>query len=98
MSFASGMAAITSIFFTFLRPGDAVLHTRPVYGGTDHLLNHVLPNFGITSECVDAGSTEQLDRAARALGDRLAMIFIETPANRTLRMTEIDAAARIART
>lgn len=95
-SFASGMAAITTCFLAFLRPGDAVLFTRPIYGGTDHVVNHMLSPFGIRAHGVDAGSTDALAREAERLGDALAMIYVETPANPTLRMTDIAEAAEVA--
>jgi len=96
-SFASGMSAITTVLLSLLRPGDAVLHTCPLYGGTDHVLTHMLQPYGITSHCVDAGATDQVELEAARLGDRLAMIYAETPANPTLRMTDIAALARVAR-
>jgi len=96
-AFASGMSAITAIFFTFLHPGDVVLYTRPVYGGTAHVLGQLLPPFGITAVAVDAGDADALCQEAERLGDRLAMIYVETPANPTLSMTDIAAASRVAR-
>lgn len=44
--FESGMAAISTTLLAFLNPGDVVLHSEPVYGGTDYLLKHILPRFG----------------------------------------------------
>ncbi len=95
-SFASGMSAITTTLLALLRPGDAVLHTCPLYGGTDHVLTHMLEPFGISAHCVDAGDIDQVEEMAARIGDRLAMIYAETPANPTLRMTDIAALARIA--
>ena len=95
-SFASGMAAITTTMLAFLRPGDVVLHTHPLYGGTSHVLHHMLPEFGVTARAVEAGSTQALAREAERIGDHLAMIYVETPANPTLRMTDIAQAAEIA--
>jgi len=95
-SFASGMSAITTCFLTFLRPGDVVLFTRPIYGGTDHVLNHMLEPFGIRARGVDAGSIDALAAEAERLGDSLALVYLETPANPTLRMTEIAGAAAVA--
>ena len=45
--FESGMSAITTLLLEFLNPGDYVLYSAPVYGGTDHFINHILPRFGI---------------------------------------------------
>lgn len=95
-SFASGMAAITAVFLAFLRPGDVVIHTTPVYGGTDHLLHHLMIPFGIRAISVPAGDAEALDRAAREHAPALALLYLETPANPTLRMSDIAAAARTA--
>jgi methionine-gamma-lyase len=92
-SFCSGMAAITTTLLCLLRPGDFVLHTEPLYGGTAHLLEHLLNEFGIEARGVPAGDSAALEAAAVELGARLAMIYVETPANPTLRMTDIAAAA-----
>jgi len=45
--FSSGMAAISTTLLTLLRPGDVIIHSEPVYGGTDFFLKHILPTFGI---------------------------------------------------
>ncbi|MCR9084357.1 MAG: PLP-dependent transferase, partial [Cyclobacteriaceae bacterium] len=44
--FESGMSAISTVLLEFLRPGDALLYSKPVYGGTDHFINKVLPQYG----------------------------------------------------
>ena len=95
-SFSSGMAAITTSLLTFLRPGDSVLYTRPIYGGTDHVLNHLLAPLGIRARAAEAGSVESIRSEADGLGESLAMIYVETPANPTLRITDIAAVARLA--
>lgn len=95
-SFASGMAAITTTFLAFLRPGDVVLHTHPIYGGTSHVLHEMLPPFGITARAIAAGNAQGLAAEAARIGDRLALIYVETPANPTLRMTDIQHAAEVA--
>ena len=70
--FESGMAAISTTLLTFLKPGDVILFSEPIYGGTDYLLKHILPRFGIRPVGVLAhGGTaafEQavLDRSIRA--------------------------------
>jgi len=98
--FASGMAAITTTLLTFLRPGDLLLHSEPVYGGTDFLFKHILPQFGIRVVGFRAGtSPEQAELHLRRLGliERLALIFIETPANPTNDLVDIAAFAGLAR-
>lgn len=98
--FESGMAAITTTLLEFLRPGDVLLHSQPVYGGTDHFINHVLPRFGITPVAFQAGSgREEIEGALARAGQagRLAMIYIETPANPTNALVDIAMCAAIAR-
>src|SRR5690606_27200052 len=96
--FESGMAAITTTLLTHLRPGDVVLHSQPLYGGTDHLIRTVLPMYGITGVGFDAAATEDemLAAAERAPG-RVAMIYLETPANPTNALCDIAACADVAR-
>ena len=53
--FASGMAAVTTSLLAFVRPGDVVLHSTPLYGGSDHFLRHVLPTWGIEAIGIPAG-------------------------------------------
>lgn len=96
---ASGMAAISTTLLTFLRPGDVILHSDPVYGGTDFFLKHILPQFGIRVISVAAGKGQQpfVDAVAdRQIGERLAMIFVETPANPTNALVDIRALADLA--
>jgi methionine-gamma-lyase len=98
--FDSGMAAIATTLLTFLRPGDVLVHSEPVYGGTDYLMNHVLTEFGIRSITFQAGTgPEEVERVVergQALG-RVAMIFVETPANPTNALVDIAHCAEIAR-
>lgn len=97
--FASGMAAISTTILTFLRPGDVVLHSEPVYGGTDFLLKHILPQFGVRTLGFPAGAGEDVIaasiRRSAAMG-RLSMIYVETPANPTNALVDIELCARLA--
>jgi len=89
------MAAITTALFTFLRPGDAILYTVPIYGGTQSLIEGFLNTWGISGVAVPAGDIAAMDRAIRET-PRLRVILIETPANPTLVMTDIRRAAATA--
>ncbi len=97
--FESGMAAIATTLLTFVRPGTVVLHSGPLYGGTDHLLEAVLPEFGVQHLGCAAGSPRaDMDAAlekALATG-RVAAIFIETPANPTNSLVDIRACSDLA--
>ncbi len=97
--FASGMAAIATTFFTFLKPGSIIIHSEPVYGGTDYLLKHILPEFGIKSYGFPAGKTgiaalEKLFKK-ESVAANTAMVFIETPANPTNSLVDIEAVADV---
>ncbi|HWF01111.1 MAG TPA: PLP-dependent transferase [Caulobacteraceae bacterium] len=97
--FASGLAAATAILLKHLKPGDVVLHGLPIYGGADMLLGQVMAGFGVKACGVAGGLDPALMRRraqdAMAMG-RLAMIWIETPANPTGAVFDIADAARLA--
>ncbi|MBI4469367.1 MAG: PLP-dependent transferase [Acidobacteria bacterium] len=93
--FNSGMAAISTVFLTFCQPGTNFLYTAPVYGGTHHLMTQILAPLGINGIRIPAGDTSALQKAMVSTSN-LRMIYIETPANPTLRMSDIGAAATAA--
>ena len=96
--FKSGMAAISTTMWTFLRPGDAILASQPIYGGTDHILSGLLPEFGITTVRFTADDDrEAIERRLADAGGRLAMVLLETPANPTNDLFDIAECADIAR-
>lgn len=97
--FASGMAAVSTTLLAFLRPGDTVLHSRPLYGGTETLLTNQMAMFGISAigftNGTDVAAMRQAAETARAKG-RVGLIFIETPANPTNGLVDLAACAGIA--
>lgn len=96
--FSSGMSAIATTVLSYARPGDVVLHSAPIYGGTDYLLNHVLPQFGVASVPFLAGSDDALVSALEAGAQRgpVRIIYIETPANPTNGIIDIRRSAELA--
>jgi methionine-gamma-lyase len=90
--FNSGMAAIMTALFTFAHPGESIVYTVPIYGGTQHLIQDFLSTLGIIGIPVPAGATREIDDAIRA-AKNLAIVLIETPANPTIIMTGIKQAA-----
>jgi len=90
--FNSGMAAIMTVLTALLRPGQRVVHTVPLYGGTPRLLHEFAEPFGIPAVAGPAGDGEALDAAIASTPD-LGAVFIETPANPTMVMTDIRRAA-----
>ncbi len=84
--FSSGMSAIATTLLAYARPGDTILHSQPLYGGTETLLAKTLANYGMFAEgFVDGTDEAEIDAAAsRALGHgRVSVIMIETPSNPT---------------
>jgi methionine-gamma-lyase len=94
--FNSGMAAISTAFLTLCPPGSSVVHTAPLYGGTQMFLDAMLTPLGVKCVAVDAGDTRGLTKAIRET-PKLKLVFIETPANPTLRMTDLFAAVKAAK-
>ena len=89
--FNSGMSAIMTAMLTFVRPGDTIVYTVPIYGGTQHLVEDFLTLFGIQGVGVVAGDGKKLDAAIHN-AKNLKMVLVETPANPTLIMTDIQQA------
>src|SRR5579864_7817673 len=90
--FNSGMAAIMTALLTFARPGQSIVYTVPIYGGTQHLIQDFLEPLGISGVPVPAGQTAEIDEVIRRTKN-LAVVLIETPANPTIIMTGIKQAA-----
>ena len=97
--FSSGMSAIATTLLAFVRPGDMVLHSQPLYGGTETLLAKTLANMGIGS----VGFSDALDEDAvmAAVHDacakgRVSAILVETPANPTNGLVDLELMALVA--
>lgn len=96
--FESGMSAISTAMLEFLSPGDVLLYSRPVYGGTDHFINNFLKKMNIDSIGFYPGETKEeiIERInASGKGNKLKMIHIETPANPTNALIDIEMCADI---
>jgi methionine-gamma-lyase len=99
VAYSSGMAAHSSIALAHVRPGDSVLHGRPIYGGVDMLYNSIMPQFGSSAVSYLDGTDEASVRAAAAqamLQGHLKLIIAETPANPTAAIVDLDLMVRIA--
>lgn len=98
--FASGMAAISTSILALVPLAHAVVFARPVYGGTDYLFETILPDLGIPTREFPAGAPAEVADAICAeleeAGTPCAMLFLETPANPTMIMTDIEAMAEVA--
>jgi cystathionine beta-lyase/cystathionine gamma-synthase len=93
--FNSGMAAIMTALLAALKPGDSIVYTVPIYGGTQTLISDFLKTFGIEGVAVHAGHTSELDEAIGHTPN-LGVVLIETPANPTVVMTDIRRACQAA--
>src|SRR5215469_6093353 len=91
-AFSSGMAAIDSVF-RLLRPGDHVVLSEAVYGGVFRLTTQLLVHFGLEFSFVDTSSPESVLAALRG---NTRMLYVETPTNPTLRISDIAAMAKLA--
>ncbi|MCH8129058.1 MAG: PLP-dependent transferase [Acidobacteria bacterium] len=92
-AFATGMAAINAVFLTFLNAGDHAVVSDVAYGGTYRLATTVFSRFGVEFSFVD---TADPDAVAAAVRDDTRLILTETPANPTLKYTDIAAVSEIA--
>ncbi len=93
LAFASGMAAEAAVFH-LLKSGDHVIASRNVYGGTYRIAKFVLEDFGVHFDFVD---TTNLDVVKQAVKPNTKMLFIETPTNPTMEITDLLGAAKLAK-
>jgi cystathionine beta-lyase/cystathionine gamma-synthase len=93
--FNSGMAAIMTALLAVLQPGDGIVYTVPIYGGTQTFIQGFLQPFGIHGIPVTAGKSQEIQDAIRS-AHRLRVVLIETPANPTIVMTDIRRACEAA--
>ena len=97
--FSSGMAAISTTLLSLVLPGDHIITTSPVYGGTHYLLTHLLPSFGIGVTFVPAGndSVAAMRKVAEEIGrEKVRVLYTETPANPSNIMVDIAGLAALA--
>ena len=95
---SSGMAAISAVFLTFLRPGDSVVHYTPLYGGTETLIGKVLTSWGVNAQPYSDGLGEEglrgaLDEAVTK--GPVKIVYVETPANPTNAMVDLSMTRRV---
>jgi methionine-gamma-lyase len=94
LAFSSGMSAIATLFLTFVQPGDVIVQSGPVYAATETLIAKILGRFGVSWLDFPSGSTrEEIDEVlaqAKAKG-RLALIYLESPANPTNQLVDVEA-------
>jgi len=96
LTFSSGMSAIATLLLTFVQPGDVIVQSGPLYAATETLINKILGRFGVSWLDFPAGATrEEIDAviaAAKAKG-RVSLIYLESPANPTNALVDVEAVA-----
>ncbi|KLV23026.1 cystathionine gamma-synthase [Niallia circulans] len=92
-AFSSGMAAITAVMMLF-KKGDHILLTDDVYGGTFRVMTKVLNKFGIEATFID---TSDINNIQEAIKENTVALYIETPTNPLLKITDIEAVSRVAK-
>ena len=92
---ASGMAAISTLMLATLRPGDKILTHFSLYGGTDELVQKILPGLNITAEIVDLRDLNMAAEVMKTGG--VKMLYLETPANPTIQCVDIAELSRLAK-
>ena len=98
--FESGMSAISTVLLEFLKPGDLLVYSNPLYGGTDHFIETFLPKIGVHTLGVHPDESKQdiielINASGKA--DTLALIYLETPANPTNEIVDIEIYSSIAK-
>ncbi len=94
MIFGSGMAAVSTAILAFLQAGDHIILQQMLYGGTYHLITEQFEKFGIEYSFVDGSQPEAFEKAIRPT---TRVVYIETPSNPLLTITDIKAFAEIAK-
>jgi methionine-gamma-lyase len=92
---ASGMAAISTLMIATLKPADKILTHFSLYGGTDELVQKILPGLNITAEIVDLRDFNKAEDIMKSGG--VKMLYLETPANPTIQCVDIEELSRIAK-
>lgn len=95
--FSSGMGAISSTCLSFLKPGDTLLFSDPVYGGTEFFFRKILPQYNINTIPFPSGSKPEYIENLVKENPRTKIIFIESPANPTIMLTDFEEASKIAK-
>ncbi len=96
LAFSSGMAAITTVLLAFVRPGDCVAFTKPLYGATASVIEKFLADFGVKWVAIEDGSSADAIRTSLAKTERVKIILVETPANPSNKLCDIAAFAAVA--
>ena len=93
VAFASGMGAVSTVYMAYLNAGDHMISSDAVYGASRTMIEGHMSRFGVESSYV---KTENIDNIKAAIRPNTKMLYIETPANPTMGITDIEACAKLA--
>ncbi len=95
LAFSSGMSAIATLFLAMVKPGDTIVHSGPLYAATETLIARILGKFGVHWVDFPAGATrEEIDAVLhKASSGNVALIYLESPANPTNVLVDVEAVA-----
>lgn len=94
IAFSSGMAAISSTLYTFLRPGDRVVSIKDTYGGTNKIFTEFLPNINVDVVLCNTGNQEEIETEIQK---GCQLLYLESPTNPTLKIVDIEHLAKLAK-
>lgn len=95
LAFSSGMSAIATLFLSMVKPGDTIVHSGPLYAATETLIARILGRFGVHWLDFPAGATrDEIDAVlSKAASGNVALIYLESPANPTNALVDVEAVA-----
>ncbi|NLY76814.1 MAG: aminotransferase class I/II-fold pyridoxal phosphate-dependent enzyme [Tissierellia bacterium] len=94
VAFSSGMAAISSVLFSLLKPADKVIAHKTLYGSTYNVINSLLPKYGVSSELVDL---REIGELVDVIDEKTKVIYFETPSNPDLTVLDIEQICALAK-
>jgi methionine-gamma-lyase len=92
---SSGMAAISTMMIALLKPGDRILTHFSLYGGTDELVQKILPPLNITAEIIDLRDINKAESAMKT--GQIKLLYLETPANPTIQCVDLESLCKLAK-
>lgn len=93
LTFSSGMSAIATLLLTYVKPGDTIIHSAPLYAATEALIGKVLSRLGVKWLDFPAGASQpEIEKVLKQAGDsRVPLVFLESPSNPTNTLVDIEA-------
>lgn len=96
-AFATGMGGVSTVLMSLTKPGDVVLATNPVYGGTNYFLDKILTPYGVETQYIPTGGDDGIEAVKGALDSQVRVIYLESPANPNLVISDIREISQMAK-